>query len=68
MKKVMMTIFAIFATFSVATAQDFGNHSSATLTTKAWEALNAGDHAMVKAYTDKCLELYQQKLKKCSLA
>ena len=63
MKKVMMTIFAIFATFSLASAQDFGDHSSSTLTSKAWEALNAGDHDMVIAYTDKCLELYLSKAK-----
>ena len=63
MKKVMMTIFAIFATFSIASAQDFGDRSSATLTGKAWEALNAGDHAMVKAYTDKCIDMYLAKAK-----
>ena len=63
MNKVMMTIFAIFATFSMATAQDFGDHSSATLTGKAWEALNAGNHKMVMAYTNKCVEMYLAKAK-----
>ena len=63
MKKVMMTVLAIFATFSMVSAQDFGDHSSSTLTSKAWEALNAGDHAMVKAYTDKCIEMYLTKAK-----
>ena len=63
MKKIMMTIFAIFATFSMTSAQDFGDHSSATLTSKAWEALNAGDHALVMTYTDKCIEMYLKKAK-----
>jgi hypothetical protein len=63
MKKVMMTVFAIFATFSMVSAADFGDHSSATLTSKAWEALNAGDHAKVKIYTDKCVEMYLTKAK-----
>ena len=40
---------------------DFGNFTSETLTKKAWEALNAGDHAAVEAYTKKCIELYEAK-------
>lgn len=42
-------------------ALDFGDHGSATLTTKAWEALNAGNHAAVDGYTAKCVELYATK-------
>lgn len=38
---------------------DFGNFTSETLTTKAWEALKAADHAAVEAYTKKCIELYE---------
>ena len=40
---------------------DFGNFTSETLTKKAWEALNAGDHEAVEAYTKKCIELYEAK-------
>ena len=40
---------------------DYGNFTSETLTTKAWEALNRGDYAAVSAYTKKCIELYEPK-------
>mgnify|MGYP001609407249 CR=1 FL=1 len=40
---------------------DFGSLTSETLTTKAWEALKAGDHAAVEAYTNKCIQLYEAK-------
>src|SRR5262245_7981974 len=36
---------------------DFGDHGSATLTTKAWQALAANNHAAVDGYTAKCVEL-----------
>ncbi|MDP8266978.1 MAG: tetratricopeptide repeat protein [Candidatus Aceula meridiana] len=42
---------------------DFGDSSSATLTTKAWEALNAGDVDLVSTYVNKCLDLYSEKAK-----
>jgi tetratricopeptide (TPR) repeat protein len=42
---------------------DFGDYSSATLTTKAWQALNNNDAAGVEAYTNKCIELYASKAK-----
>ena len=48
----------------MAPAQDFGDHSSATLTKKAWEALAAGQDDMVLAYTAKCRELYEAEAKK----
>jgi hypothetical protein len=47
-----------------ASAQDFGDHSSATLTKKAWEALAAGNGDDVLAYTGKCRELYAAEAKK----
>ena len=40
---------------------DFGDFSSQTLTTKAWNALAAGDHAAVEAYARKCISLYEGK-------
>jgi len=39
--------------------QDFGDHASSTLTTKAWEALGRQDHAAVAAFVGKCRELYE---------
>jgi len=38
---------------------DFGDYTSQTLTTKAWDALNAGEYATAEVYATKCLELYQ---------
>jgi len=43
---------------------DFGDYRSATLATKAWEALAADDFDSLKAYVDKCIELYQDEAKK----
>ena len=40
---------------------DFGNLTSETLTRKAWEALNSGDHGAIGAYTNKCISLYEAK-------
>ena len=39
----------------------FGDYTSQTLTTKAWEALGAGDLDGVLVYTEKCAELYGKK-------
>lgn len=39
-------------------AQDFGDHTSATLTGKAWAALGGGQPDSALAYTAKCRELY----------
>lgn len=41
-----------------ASAQDFGDASSQTLTTRAWKALEEGDVEATLAYTTKCRELY----------
>lgn len=45
-------------------AQDFGDHASSTLTTKAWESLAAGKDDLVVAYVGKCRELYEAEAKK----
>jgi len=42
---------------------DFGDYSSAFLTTQAWKALGAEDSPSVAAYVDKVLELYEDKAK-----
>lgn len=62
------TLFLILATLwllpAVARAYDFGDNRSVTLTTKAWDALKAGDVEVVLAYTNKCVELYGEEAKK----
>jgi predicted negative regulator of RcsB-dependent stress response len=51
----------IAAVGTVAPAQaevDFGDHSSATLTAKAWNALNGGFTDDALQFVNKCIELY----------
>lgn len=40
---------------------DFGDHSSSTLTTKAWDAFGAKSHKSATVYANKCIELYREK-------
>ena len=49
------------AATSPAPKLDFGDFTSATLTTKAWQALGQKDFASVAGYTDKCIEMYKAK-------
>lgn len=42
-------------------APDFGNFSSETLTSKAWDAHNAKNHPLAQIYAKKCIEMYQDK-------
>ena len=44
---------------STTDGYDFGDFTSQTLTTKAWQALEAGDYAAAEAYTTKCISLYE---------
>jgi tetratricopeptide (TPR) repeat protein len=39
---------------------DFGDHSSATITTKAWGALNEKNYDNAIAYAKKCVEMYEK--------
>ncbi|MFH1246138.1 MAG: glycoside hydrolase family 2 TIM barrel-domain containing protein [Candidatus Omnitrophota bacterium] len=39
---------------------DFGGQSSVDLTVKAWDALGKKDYAAARAYTQKCIDLYQE--------
>ncbi len=50
--------FAAVWPLGSAYAQDFGDASSQTLTTRAWKALEEGDVEATLAYTTKCRELY----------
>lgn len=49
---------------AVEERRDFGDYTSATLTKKAWDALNRNDHAGVELYANKCIELYQEEAKR----
>ena len=56
-------IFLFVALLSLAApawALDFGDHSSATITGKAWEALNAQRYDEAIGYAKKCVELYEK--------
>ena len=62
----MKLLKAILSALVLTTAMhaaplDFGDHSSSTITTKAWEALNAGKPDEAVGYANKCIELYQAK-------
>ena len=49
---------------TIGTSYNFGDYTSQTLTTKAWEALAAMDHKGVELYTKKSIELYENDAKK----
>ena len=63
MKKMIqiLTVVAMFISTGLF-AQDFGDHKSVTLTSKAWNALNT-DAGLAIVYADKCAELYLAKAK-----
>ena len=42
---------------------DYGDYSSQTMTTKAWDALNAGDYMTAIKYTEKVVEMYEEQAK-----
>lgn len=43
---------------------NFGDYTSSTLATKAWDALAANDIESVLAYTNKCIQMYAAEAKK----
>ena len=51
----------VFSTAVHAAQLDFGDHSSSTITAKAWDAYNAGRQDEAVGYARKCIELYQTK-------
>ncbi len=52
---------SVFAQEPAYKRYSYGDYTSQTLTTKAWEALKAGDLDGVLVYTEKCAELYGKK-------
>ena len=62
MKHLTTILSALVLTTAIhAENLDFGDFSSSTITTKAWDALNAGRHDEAIGYANKCIELYQAK-------
>jgi tetratricopeptide (TPR) repeat protein len=62
MKQLISIVCTLAISIAVHAAQlDFGDHTSTTITTKAWEAFNAGRHDDAIGYANKCIELYQTK-------
>lgn len=47
----------------VKSPYNFGDHRSSTLVSKAWQAFAEKNLDAVQAYTNKCLELYEEKAK-----
>ncbi len=69
MKRVILIVALLVASIGVfhptiASAYNYGDFRSETLTAKAWGALNEGDLEAVLAYTNKCLELYAEQAQK----
>ncbi len=55
-----LAAFLLSCTQSRAQQLDFGDHSSSTITTKAWESLNAKNYPNATGYAKKCVELYEK--------
>jgi tetratricopeptide (TPR) repeat protein len=61
-KLILSTLFGLALSFQIFAA-DFGDHTSSTLTTNAWNAVAANNSDDAIACIDKCLELYAGKAK-----
>ena len=61
MKYLTLILSVATALMAHVQALDFGDHSSSTITTKAWESFNAGKHEDAIGYAKKCVDLYQAK-------
>ena len=71
MRIILMTL-AVVACMSTALAEepvadglDYGDYSSATLMIKGWEALGEGKYEDTVKLTDKCVELYEERRRRC---
>ncbi|MCH2175279.1 MAG: beta-glucanase precursor [Lentisphaeria bacterium] len=64
MKMKLVCAFALMFMGFQSMGQDFGDHKSSTLTSKAWGALGAGNPDLAITYVNKCVELYLAEAKK----
>ncbi len=61
-KLITLTLaFMFIAASAFAAKYDFGDGSSKTLTSKAWNALQTKDYDAVMAYVDKCVKSFSKK-------
>ncbi len=61
MKQLILLLTLALALHTAHAQQlDFGDHSSATITTKAWEALNSKNYDSAVGYAKKCIEMYEK--------
>lgn len=59
MRIINLLVLLLSVTLS-ASAFDYGDQKSTTLTTKAWASLEVKDWEAVEAYTEKCIALYSK--------
>ncbi|WP_309386340.1 hypothetical protein [Cerasicoccus frondis] len=59
----MLLALNSFAQEAGAPAPDYGNFSSETLTSKAWDALGQKNYDLAIDYTSKCIEMYAAQAK-----
>ena len=58
---ILTLVLTLLTCFSARAEElNFGDHSSSTITTKAWEALNAKNYTNAVAYAKKCVEMYEK--------
>ena len=61
MKHTLALIVALFTTLSAPAQQlDFGDRTSATITSKAWGAMNAKNYSDAAAYAQECVRMYEK--------
>lgn len=63
MKAVFAMMVIVCGMITTAGAQDFSDMKSYALTAKAWDAANSGNHELVMAYTNKCIDTYLKQAK-----
>lgn len=61
---VAVTVATLLVSGAGRADDEFGDYSSQTLTTKAWQALGGGDFDKVALFTAKCQELYAKEAEK----
>jgi tetratricopeptide (TPR) repeat protein len=59
LKKLLCSALILGISTCFALAADFGDHSSSTLTGKAWDAMGKGQYDEALIYINKCKELYE---------
>ena len=57
--RIIVVVIAVLGVSSTVVGQDFGDHKSSTLTSKAWEALGKGQYEAALLSIAKCKELYE---------